>query len=146
MGGYKALRIIGVLMLLSWAPFVSAFIECSTISQLFSACTVFINYGSPDPIPGSPCCDAMSGLHNIANSGDNRPYVCRCLMGLIDTYSPNATAIGTLPVNVNGDDPFILLLGHLETNVEDRLSWVVEKEILSFTRGNSSEENFANRK
>ncbi|TKY51270.1 putative non-specific lipid-transfer protein 14 [Spatholobus suberectus] len=97
MGSYKALRIIGLLMLLSSAPFVSAFIECSTITQLFSACSIFITYGSPDPIPGSPCCDAMSSLNNIANTDNNRQYVCRCFMGLIDTYSPNATAIGTLP-------------------------------------------------
>lgn len=94
---YKALRIIGLLMLLSSAPFVSSFIECTTISQLFSACSTFITYGSPDPIPGSPCCDAMYGLNNISNTADNRPYVCRCLMGLIDTFSPNATAIGILP-------------------------------------------------
>lgn len=94
---YKAMRIIGVLMLLSSASFVFAYIECSTVSQLFAACSVFIAYGSPDPIPGSPCCDAMSGLSIIANSGDNRHSVCRCLMGLIETYKPNATAIGTLP-------------------------------------------------
>lgn len=98
MGSYKALRIIGVVMLLSSAPYVSAYIECSTVSQLFSACSIFITYGSPDPIPGSPCCDAMSGLRIIANSGDdNRQSVCRCLLGLIQTNSPNATAIGTLP-------------------------------------------------
>lgn len=84
-------------MLLSSAPFVFAYIECSTVSQLFAACSVFITYGSPDPIPGSPCCDAMSGLSIIANSGDNRHSVCRCLMGLIETYKPSATAIGTLP-------------------------------------------------
>ncbi|KAG4907878.1 hypothetical protein JHK84_056402 [Glycine max] len=101
MGSYKSLRIIVLLMLLSSAPFVSAFIECSTITQFFSACSISIIYGSPDPIPGSPCCDAMSGLNNIANTGDNRPYVCRCLMGLIDTYSPNATAIATLPAPYN---------------------------------------------
>nr|KYP74900.1 Putative non-specific lipid-transfer protein 14 [Cajanus cajan] len=98
MGRYKkASIIIGLLMLLSSAPFVCAFIECSTITQFFSACSIFITYGSPDPIPGSPCCDAMSGVKNIANSGDNRQYVCRCLMGLIDAFSPNATAIATLP-------------------------------------------------
>lgn len=98
MGSYKALRIIGVVILLSSAPFASAVIECSTVTQLFSACSTFITYGSPDPIPGSPCCDAMSGLNMIANTGDNnRQSVCRCLMGLINTYNPNATAIGTLP-------------------------------------------------
>lgn len=85
-------------MLLSLAPFfVSAFIHCSTITQLFSACSIFITYGSSDPIPGSPCCDAMFGLNNIANIGDNGPYVCRCLLGLIETYSPNSTAIAILP-------------------------------------------------
>ncbi|XP_061359807.1 putative non-specific lipid-transfer protein 14 [Gastrolobium bilobum] len=97
MGRYKALRIIGVLILLSSASFVCAFIECSTVTQLFSACSIFVTYGSPDPIPGSPCCDALSGLNIISNSGDNKQYVCKCLMGMIDTYNPNATAIGTLP-------------------------------------------------
>ncbi|KAK7343669.1 hypothetical protein VNO77_12590 [Canavalia gladiata] len=94
---YKALRIIGVVMLLSSAPFACAFIECSTVTQLFSACSMFITYGSPDPVPGSPCCDAMSGLNTVANSGDNRQYVCRCLMDLIDPYNPNASAISNLP-------------------------------------------------
>ncbi|XP_045808316.1 putative non-specific lipid-transfer protein 14 [Trifolium pratense] len=97
-GSYKLLRIIGILMLLlSSAPFVLAYIECSTVSQLFSACSIFISYGTPDPIPGSPCCDAMLGLSIIANSGDNKQSVCRCIMGLLQNYSTNATAIGTLP-------------------------------------------------
>ncbi|CAJ1977091.1 unnamed protein product [Sphenostylis stenocarpa] len=39
----------------------------------------------------------MFGVSNIANTGDNRQYVCRCLMDLIDTLSPNSTAIGILP-------------------------------------------------
>jgi len=95
---YKVLRIIGILMLLSSPPFVFAYIECPTVSQLFSPCSVFINYGTPDPSPGSPCCDAMSGLSIIANSGGgNKQSVCRCVMSLIQNYSQNATAIGTLP-------------------------------------------------
>ncbi|KAL2324507.1 hypothetical protein Fmac_023565 [Flemingia macrophylla] len=93
----KSSRIIGLVVLLSSAPFACAFIECSAITQYFSACSIFITRGSPDPFPGSPCCDAMFGVLSIANSGDNRPYVCRCLMGLIDTFSPNATSIATLP-------------------------------------------------
>lgn len=94
---YKSLRIIGILILLSSPPFVFAYI-CSTISQLFSSCSVFINYGTPDPSPGSRCCDAMSGLSIIANSGGgNKQSVCRCVMSLIQNYIQNATAIGTLP-------------------------------------------------
>ncbi|ESW15368.1 hypothetical protein PHAVU_007G067200 [Phaseolus vulgaris] len=96
-GRNKALRIIGLVILFSSATIVSAFIECSTITQLFSACSMFITNGSPDPIPGSPCCDAMFGVNNIANTADNRQYVCRCLMDLIDTFSSNASAIGILP-------------------------------------------------
>ncbi|XP_027938436.1 putative non-specific lipid-transfer protein 14 [Vigna unguiculata] len=96
-GSNKALRIIGLAMLLSWAPIVSSFIECSIITQLFSACSLFITHGTPDPIPGSPCCDAMSGVNSIANTADNRQYVCRCLMDLIDNFSSNASAIGILP-------------------------------------------------
>ncbi|KAH7537987.1 putative non-specific lipid-transfer protein 14 [Ziziphus jujuba] len=89
---------IGVVILISWASWVhSSTPECSTIIGLFSACSTFITYGSPDPLPGSPCCDAMSSLHIMADTTENRRFVCRCLMGLITTYNPNATAIATLP-------------------------------------------------
>ncbi|KAK7279989.1 hypothetical protein RJT34_25051 [Clitoria ternatea] len=121
MRSYKALRIIGVVMLLYSVPFVCAYVECSTVSQLFSACSYFIAYGSPDPIPGSPCCDAMFSLNIVANSADNRQYVCRCLMGLIDSYNSNANAIGTLPglcgISLGFTiDPNTV---HLETSVEE---------------------------
>ncbi|XP_015941383.1 putative non-specific lipid-transfer protein 14 [Arachis duranensis] len=99
MESYKAMIILLAVMLMSYVPFAPAVIDCPIVNQLFSACSIFITYGSPDPMPGTPCCDAMSGLNIIANanSGDNRQSVCRCLMGLIETYNPNATAIGTLP-------------------------------------------------
>ncbi|KAH7856446.1 hypothetical protein Vadar_001531 [Vaccinium darrowii] len=46
----------------------------------------------------SLCCDAVGGLNGVGDSrADGRQTVCRCLMGLITTYNPNATAIATLP-------------------------------------------------
>ncbi|KAI3471111.1 hypothetical protein Pfo_027774 [Paulownia fortunei] len=71
--------------------------DCATVTALVSACSSFVTYGYPDPIPGSPCCVAMTSLNNLADSGDNRRAVCRCLMDLITAYSTNATAIATLP-------------------------------------------------
>ncbi|XP_019439182.1 PREDICTED: putative non-specific lipid-transfer protein 14 [Lupinus angustifolius] len=109
----KTLRIIGMVILLYSTPFAYGVVECSTVFQLFAGCSTFITYGSPDPIPGTPCCDAMSTLRVIANSAgaantnrnrnrnsnsnSNRQSVCGCLMSLINTYNPNATAIATLP-------------------------------------------------
>ncbi|KAM3320046.1 putative non-specific lipid-transfer protein 14 [Capsicum chacoense] len=73
--------------------------ECSTVTALVSACASFVNYGTPDPIPGAPCCVAMMTLSNVASSTgvETRQSVCRCMMDLITTYNPNATAIATLP-------------------------------------------------
>lgn len=92
--------IIGLLMLLIVISLVlcatataATTIECSTVTSLVSTCSTFITYGSPDPLPGTPCCDAMVSLNAI---GDQR-FVCRCMMGLITTYTSNATAIATLP-------------------------------------------------
>ncbi|KAG8390300.1 hypothetical protein BUALT_Bualt01G0069200 [Buddleja alternifolia] len=88
---------IGVaVILISRFPVASA-ADCPTVTALVSACATFVNYGSPDPMPGSPCCVAMTSLNNLADSGDNRRTVCRCLMEMITTYNPNATAIATLP-------------------------------------------------
>ncbi|KAL0452515.1 UNVERIFIED_CONTAM: putative non-specific lipid-transfer protein 14 [Sesamum latifolium] len=71
--------------------------DCATVTELVSSCSSFVTYGSPDPIPGSPCCAAMTSLNNLADSGDNRRGVCRCLMDLIAAYNHHATAIATLP-------------------------------------------------
>ncbi|XP_009768673.1 putative non-specific lipid-transfer protein 14 [Nicotiana sylvestris] len=71
--------------------------ECSTVTALVAACSSFVNYGTPDPTPGAPCCVAMTTLSNIASSTEMRQAVCRCVMDLITTYNPNATAIATLP-------------------------------------------------
>ncbi|EPS60737.1 hypothetical protein M569_14063 [Genlisea aurea] len=71
--------------------------DCTTVTGLISACSTFVTYGSPDPILGSPCCSAMTSLNDLADSGDNRRTVCRCVMDMISTYNPNATAIATLP-------------------------------------------------
>ncbi|XP_015166755.1 putative non-specific lipid-transfer protein 14 [Solanum tuberosum] len=59
----------------------------------------FVNYGTPDTIPGAPCCIAMTTLSTVASSTgiQTRQSVCRCMMDLITTCNPNATAIATLP-------------------------------------------------
>ncbi|KAG5230654.1 non-specific lipid-transfer protein [Salix suchowensis] len=84
-------------LLLSWAVAVAADVDCTTVTGFLSACSTFINYGTPDPLPGSPCCDSMVSLDVIAESGNNRRCICQCLMALINNYNPNATVIATLP-------------------------------------------------
>ncbi|XP_057774398.1 putative non-specific lipid-transfer protein 14 [Salvia miltiorrhiza] len=90
------LRAFAVVIVL-WAFPAGSSMECSTVTALVSSCSSFVTHGSPDPMPGSPCCTAMTTLNNVADSGDNRRRVCRCLMDLITSYNPNATAIATLP-------------------------------------------------
>ena len=98
-------RVMGIILMvvitkISWGEsrMVGGIIECSTVTAQVSACSTFITYGAPYPIPGSPCCDAVVGLNAIASdSVDNRRSLCGCLMGLIATYTANATAISTLP-------------------------------------------------
>ncbi|GFP89292.1 putative non-specific lipid-transfer protein 14, partial [Phtheirospermum japonicum] len=69
--------------------------DCATVTALVSAFSSFVTYGSPDPIPGSSCCVAMTSLNNLADSGDNHRAVCRCVMDLIAAYSSNT--IATMP-------------------------------------------------
>lgn len=72
--------------------------DCTMVTSFLSACSSFVIYGSPDPYPGSPCCQAMASLSNLAaDTVNNRQSVCACIMGLITTYNPNATAIATVP-------------------------------------------------
>ncbi|KAF5772375.1 putative plant lipid transfer protein/Par allergen [Helianthus annuus] len=75
----------------------SASVDCVTVTTLISTCSAFVTYGSPDPYPGSPCCDAVSSLNNLGDSEENKRALCMCMMGVITTYNPNATAIATLP-------------------------------------------------
>ncbi|CAL5407781.1 unnamed protein product [Camellia sinensis] len=97
MGRRKVVAIIAVVfMLLSKLVSVKAEIDCATVTLLVSACSMFVRYGSPDPFPGSPCCEAVGRLNGLADSSEDRQSVCRCFMGLI-TNSANATAIATLP-------------------------------------------------
>ncbi|GAB4858221.1 hypothetical protein Ancab_009617 [Ancistrocladus abbreviatus] len=101
--GYQKYRVLGIvemLVLLSWsyrANLVEAVVDCTTVSQLLSTCSVFILRGSPDPIPGSPCCAAVSGLNHLGDSVDSRRALCRCLMGMISASYPSPTALATLP-------------------------------------------------
>ncbi|XP_021730479.1 putative non-specific lipid-transfer protein 14 [Chenopodium quinoa] len=76
---------------------VGADVDCTTVTQLLNTCSVFISYGSPDPLPGSSCCDAVVGLSNLGDTLENRRSLCKCMMGLIAAYSPDATSIATLP-------------------------------------------------
>ncbi|XP_077242584.1 putative non-specific lipid-transfer protein 14 [Tasmannia lanceolata] len=88
---------MGVVMLLSCGASAISTVECSTVTSLISNCSDFVTHGSPDPAVGSPCCNAVLSLNKIGNTVDNRRSVCSCLMGLIATYNPNATAMATLP-------------------------------------------------
>ncbi|XP_011030084.1 PREDICTED: putative non-specific lipid-transfer protein 14 [Populus euphratica] len=92
----KIMTRVLLLLLFSWAMIVAADVDCTTVTGFLTACSTFITYGTPDPLPGSPCCDSMMSLGVIAESGNDRS-ICQCLMGLITTYNPNATAIATLP-------------------------------------------------
>lgn len=76
---------------------VEAEIGCPMVTQAVNACSTFITYGSPDPLPGSPCCNAMAGLKNMGESIENRQSICKCIMGLINAYDPNGNVIATLP-------------------------------------------------
>ncbi|XP_058106631.1 putative non-specific lipid-transfer protein 14 [Magnolia sinica] len=89
--------VICALMVLMCTRWVKGNVDCSTVSSLISNCSNFILYGIPEPMVGSPCCNAVVSLNSIADSPDDRRSVCRCLMGLITTYNPNSTAIATLP-------------------------------------------------
>ncbi|KAK4733935.1 hypothetical protein R3W88_008196 [Solanum pinnatisectum] len=62
---------------------------------MVSMCANFVNYGTPDPIPGAPCCIAMTALGNTdcCTSIETQQSICRCLMNFITTYSLNAIAI-----------------------------------------------------
>ncbi|KAK2985120.1 hypothetical protein RJ640_022998 [Escallonia rubra] len=96
----RAVMVIGVFtLLLRWAVRVptAGAIDCATVGALISACSSFVTYGTPDPFPGSPCCEAVASLNNLADTSDSRQTVCMCVMGLVTTYNPNATAVATLP-------------------------------------------------
>nr|GEV27300.1 putative non-specific lipid-transfer protein 14 [Tanacetum cinerariifolium] len=86
-----------VIVLLWVASKTSATVDCVTVTTLISTCSAFVTYGTPDPYPGSPCCDAVASLNNLGDTEDNRRSLCMCMMGVITTYNPNATAIATLP-------------------------------------------------
>ncbi|XP_020095118.1 putative non-specific lipid-transfer protein 14 [Ananas comosus] len=86
------------LTLLLFATTVVGSIDCSTVTSLIAACSSFVSFGSPEPSLGTPCCNGVVTLYNVAaDSVDNRRSACGCLMGLITTYNPNATAIARLP-------------------------------------------------
>ncbi|XP_021892230.1 putative non-specific lipid-transfer protein 14 [Carica papaya] len=85
------------MMSISWGGCTWAAVECGTMAAIISGCSSFISYGTPEPVPGTPCCDALNNLHVISDSVANKRSVCGCLMGLITTYYPHATALATLP-------------------------------------------------
>ncbi|KAG4123416.1 hypothetical protein ERO13_D11G325151v2 [Gossypium hirsutum] len=72
-------------------------VECTTVRELISFCATFISNGSPDPYPGTPCCEAVTNLYMMTHSTDNRRSLCGCLMGLVTANNSNSTAIATLP-------------------------------------------------
>ncbi|KAL9375929.1 hypothetical protein Peur_032808 [Populus x canadensis] len=58
-----------LLLLLSWAVAVAADVDCTTVAGFLTACSTFITHGTPDPLPGSPCCDSMMSLLNLGIIG-----------------------------------------------------------------------------
>ncbi|KFK27941.1 hypothetical protein AALP_AA8G451000 [Arabis alpina] len=70
--------------------------DCAAVGTLISSCAEFVNYGNPDPIPGSSCCDSMTILGTYSASSEKRRWLCDCFMDLINVYNSNATAISTL--------------------------------------------------
>ncbi|GMH09011.1 hypothetical protein Nepgr_010851 [Nepenthes gracilis] len=95
------LVVVEMLILLTWSHttthLAAATVDCTFVTQLLSTCSAFIRYGSPDPFPGTPCCDAVSSLQTLIDSSESQGSVCRCLMSLIATYNPSSTALATLP-------------------------------------------------
>ncbi|GFY83237.1 hypothetical protein Acr_03g0000110 [Actinidia rufa] len=92
------LAMIGVLMLLLRAASVTAEIGCTAVTPFLSACLNFVTYGSPEPIPGSPCCNAVVNLNDLADTSDHRQSLCRCLSGHFMTgHAPNVAATTLLP-------------------------------------------------
>ncbi|OWM75635.1 hypothetical protein CDL15_Pgr021800 [Punica granatum] len=87
---------VAFLMLLAVPAEPQPLTDCSTVMALISMCSTYITYGTPEPLPGTPCCDAMTTLNMIAGAESTTCTVCRCLMGLIASYSPNASAIASL--------------------------------------------------
>ncbi|KAL8148248.1 putative non-specific lipid-transfer protein 14 [Apium graveolens] len=98
MEGLKVVAATYILMMMTTSVSQAAIaIDCTTVTALISACSSFVTFGAPDPFPGSPCCQAMASLNNLSDTLEQRQSVCRCIMGLITSYNPNATAIATLP-------------------------------------------------
>lgn len=80
------------------AATAAASVDCSTVISLTSRCSEFITFGGVDPGLGSPCCNGMASLHNIAaGSVDNREAICNCIVGLTTIFRPNVTTVARLP-------------------------------------------------
>ncbi|KAL5718435.1 hypothetical protein ACHQM5_011337 [Ranunculus cassubicifolius] len=87
----------GAIILLSMTTISKSVMDCTTVTSLFATCSSYITYGAPNPRPGTPCCDAVLGLSYMADSEESKRSICGCMMSLITTSNPNATAIATLP-------------------------------------------------
>ncbi|KAM7504724.1 hypothetical protein LguiB_003628 [Lonicera macranthoides] len=93
----KHIRVLLAGLILMWVAGAVA-TDCTTETALISACTMFVTYGWPDPLPGSPCCNAVLTLKSISDSsGESRRNVCVCIMGLITSNKLYAPTIATLP-------------------------------------------------
>ncbi|CAN6484925.1 unnamed protein product [Victoria cruziana] len=90
-------RLLLIALLITPVSYTAADIDCNTVASLASSCWNYVMYGFPAPAVDSPCCNALGSLHNIVSGPEDRRSVCRCLVGLMNTYSPNATAVDGLP-------------------------------------------------
>ncbi|XP_042510056.1 putative non-specific lipid-transfer protein 14 [Macadamia integrifolia] len=94
----KEVWVMVIIAIVSFLFLVGGTSDCTTVAALLTTCSNFISYGTPDPVPGSSCCNALVSLKIMAESTrSNQKLLCRCLMGLIITYNTNATAIATMP-------------------------------------------------
>ncbi|KAJ4956377.1 hypothetical protein NE237_013160 [Protea cynaroides] len=89
--------VMGTLAMVSFLTLIDGTSDCTRVTTLLSTCSRFISSGRPDPVPGSPCCNYLVSLKNLAESTSNQVLLCRCFMGLIVAYNTNATAIATIP-------------------------------------------------
>ncbi|KAJ1700922.1 hypothetical protein LUZ63_000701 [Rhynchospora breviuscula] len=87
-----------ILLLICCINVTSASVDCTTVLSLISGCSNYVEFGDPEPVLGTPCCDGMANMYRVASdSVENKRSTCDCLLGFITMYNPNATAVARLP-------------------------------------------------
>lgn len=95
---HHRIAIILVLIMCCMKDATHASIDCTTVLSLISGCSNFVEFGDPEPLLGTPCCDGVTNMYKVASDSiENRRSTCNCMMGFITMYNPNATAVARLP-------------------------------------------------